>query len=470
MPSAVPGPVCFVIMPFGTKPDPSGGPDIDFDAIFEGGIRPGIEGAGLSPVRADQEELGGIIHKAMYERLLLCDFVVVDMTTANPNVFYELGVRHTARPNTTLPIYAKAHRIPFDVNMVRALPYELDAGNIFGPAEAMSLTQALSARLVGLRELALRENPPDSPLFQLIGEYRPAAVAHLRPDVFHDRVRYAEQLRTRIRELRTLALSQAPVAIDELRRLEADLGSFDATERGVLVDVMLAYRAAGGWSDMISLYARLPVDLQRSVLVREQYAFALNRSAANSSNPAVERAQAVDVLEGIISEHGASSETCGLLGRIFKDQWEAAAARGEHAGARGYLRKAIDMYRRGFNTDIRDFYPGINLLTLLEIDGRPPAIAEQQGLYPVVRYAAERRAGATPDYWDHATLLELAVLAREQAAAEQHLSSAISEITETFQPQTTHRNLSLICAAREARGEVLGWSRQIIDELRRLFP
>src|SRR5215813_3992236 len=115
-------PLCFVLMPFGKKKDPTGGPDIDFDAIYEGAIRPAIEDAAMDPIRADEEITGGIIHKPMFERLLLCDFAVADLTTANPNVFYELGVRHAARPYSTLPIFAANQKLAFDVNYLRALP------------------------------------------------------------------------------------------------------------------------------------------------------------------------------------------------------------------------------------------------------------------------------------------------------------------------------------------------------------
>ena len=41
---------------------------------------------------------GGIIHKPMFERLILCDYAVADLTTANANVFYELGIRHAVAP------------------------------------------------------------------------------------------------------------------------------------------------------------------------------------------------------------------------------------------------------------------------------------------------------------------------------------------------------------------------------------
>jgi len=113
-------PLCFVLMPFGAKKDPAGGPDIDFDAIYEKAIQPAVESAGMECIRADEERTGGIIHKPMFERLLLCDFAVADLTTANPNVFYELGIRHAARPATTLAIFAKNTRLPFDVNSASA--------------------------------------------------------------------------------------------------------------------------------------------------------------------------------------------------------------------------------------------------------------------------------------------------------------------------------------------------------------
>ena len=80
-------PLCFVVMPFGQKPDPGGRADINFDKIYHEAIKPGILDSGMEPIRADEERTGGIIHKPMFERLLLCDFVLADLTAANPNVF-----------------------------------------------------------------------------------------------------------------------------------------------------------------------------------------------------------------------------------------------------------------------------------------------------------------------------------------------------------------------------------------------
>jgi hypothetical protein len=83
--------LCFVDMPFGKKADPKTGTEINFDQIYNLAIKPAAEESGLECIRGDEERTGGIIHTAMFARLLLCEFVIADLTTANPNVFYELG-------------------------------------------------------------------------------------------------------------------------------------------------------------------------------------------------------------------------------------------------------------------------------------------------------------------------------------------------------------------------------------------
>jgi hypothetical protein len=75
-------PYCFVLMPLGEKPD-SSGRLINFDAIYLQVIKGAIADADLKPIRADEEKLGGIIHKPMFERLMLCRYAVADLRTAN---------------------------------------------------------------------------------------------------------------------------------------------------------------------------------------------------------------------------------------------------------------------------------------------------------------------------------------------------------------------------------------------------
>ena len=114
------------------------------------------------------------------------------------------------------------------------------------------------------------------------------------------------------------------------------------------------------------------------------------------------------MLLDVLEEHGPSSETLGLLGRVYKDRWEAERG-GSVLRAEGHLDQAIDAYRRGFEADWRDAYPGINAVTLMEI--RDPGGEPQQALAPgcALREPPPHRRRARADYWDHATRLELGV-------------------------------------------------------------
>src|SRR5688572_14372323 len=145
-------------MPFGNKPDGMGGVG-DFDAGFKGLRAPAIEGARIETLRADEEMAGGIIHKPMFERLVLCEYAVADLTTANANVFYELGVRHATRPWSTVLLFAEGGRLPFDVTPLRAIPYRLEGGK---PANAEATRSVLVKQLE-----AARNRAKDSPVFQL---------------------------------------------------------------------------------------------------------------------------------------------------------------------------------------------------------------------------------------------------------------------------------------------------------------
>ena len=127
---------------------------------------------------------------------------------------------------------------------------------------------------------------------------------------------------------------------------------------------------------------------------------------------------------------------------------------------------AIDAYRRGFLADQRDAYPGVNLLTLLDVKGDEKSLVDEKRLLPVVRFAVERRlAGGEPDYWDHATMLELAVLEGDPNESQEHLANAVAAIRETWEPGTTANNLRIVERARESRGVDTGWITEIITYL-----
>ncbi len=114
---------CFVIMPFGDKPDVDG-TILEFDKIHKYLIEPAVTDAGLDCVRCDQIEQPGWIHAKMIERIYQADVAVVDISTLNANVFYELGVRHALKPAVTILIRHRKTRLPFNLNGLNAIEYD----------------------------------------------------------------------------------------------------------------------------------------------------------------------------------------------------------------------------------------------------------------------------------------------------------------------------------------------------------
>jgi tetratricopeptide (TPR) repeat protein len=459
--------LCFVLMPFGKKPDPAGGADVDFDRIYEAGLQPGIEDAGMLPIRADEEKLGGIIHQAMYERLLLCDFALADLTTGNPNVLYELGIRHAARPRTTLTVYAAQKPLPFDVALLRTQRYELGEGNSFPDANADALRQGVREHLGELKQLAQGQSVTDSPLFQLVRGWDPKPLGLEAAESFLEQLKAHEQVKQRLNDVRAASNDKArrPEAAASLVQIRKEVLDSGTTDVGVLTSLMLGYRALEDWSGMIEVYGQLPEFLQRQYVVRQLLAFAYNRRAERDKN-LVDRERALQLLRELQQEQGATSETCGLIGRIYKSEWTEAQADGKLTKARGYLKQAIAAYVGGFESDWRDVYPGINAVTLLDVQGGRTSLELKDRLLPVVRFAVEQRLRApTADYWDHATLLEIAVLENDAEQALDVLDTALTAFTETWQPKTTADNLRIIERARTERGEDIGWLSQLIHEL-----
>jgi tetratricopeptide (TPR) repeat protein len=245
--------------------------------------------------------------------------------------------------------------------------------------------------------------------------------------------------------------------VEALKTIEQHLGDLESIESGVVIDLMLSYRSRKAFIEMIALVERMAPALRNTVMVQEQYALALNR---NLQSELAER-----VLLELIDKRGPSSETYGILGRVYKDRWDAAQKAGDDLLAQGLLSKAVGAYLKGFEADWRDAYPGVNAVTLMELCDPPDP--RRLDLVQVVRYSVERRiAKGIPDYWDHATLLELAMLSGDRQKAIAALGDSLAAIREVFEPDTTARNLGLIVDRKKARNEFQPWMEQVIQKLR----
>jgi hypothetical protein len=436
--------LCFVVMPFGSKRDENGRL-IDFDRIFKELIEPAIREAGLEPLRADGELSGGFIHKAMFERLMLCDIALADLSVANANVYYELGIRHGIRPHSTVLIAASGTRLPFDLGPIRFQQYDLGPDGL--------LAQPKKDRAVIAQRLEACLDPQDdSPLFQLISEWPKPDIARLKTDRFRELVDYSIEIKAELARARAKATRQAVAKIEK----SIDLPRSDPA---ILIDLMLSYRAVSAWSDMLRIIDLMPAVFRRAVMLQEQRGFALNRLGR--------REEAEDVLLEVIAKHGPSSETNGLLGRVYKDAWEETKKAGDRVAEHIYLRKSIKAYLEGFEADWRDAFPGVNALTLMELSD--PVDHRQSELLPVVEYAMRRRlAAGAPDYWDHATRLELAVLVNDVREATEALGEALAArpVPEHWQRNSTAKNIDFIARARASRGGDVSWITRIVAQLR----
>ncbi|MDD2905264.1 MAG: TRAFs-binding domain-containing protein [Sulfurimonas sp.] len=431
-------PLCFVLMPFGSKKDENG-QLIDFDKIYSDFIKPSIEDAGLEPIRADEEQIGGIIHKPMYERLMLCEYAVADLSTANANVFYELGIRHAIRPHSTISIFSSDTKLPFDINFLRSLPYDRELSDL------ESLKKQLTEKLLH----AKKEKHTDSPLFQLVDGLAPSNIEHIKTDVFRERVEYNKTIKSQLKSAREIKPKEDAKVV--LKNLHSSLGTLSEIEAGVIIDLFLSYRAVEAYSEMVELVSLMSKPLQQTVMVQEQLGFALNRVGR--------RKEAIEVLEEVINKHGKNSETCGILGRVYKDYWQVNSS--NETLAKGYLKKAIQTYLDGFESDFRDAYPGINAVTLMDISGDK----RKDEILPVVTYAVKQKMKSSADYWDYATLLELAILENNQEKAQELISDVLVHVKEDWEKKTTANNIKFIREHRESKGLECAWLTEIEKKL-----
>ena len=108
-------------------------------------IEPACARNGLIPVRADALARAGEITEQIFRRLRDDDVVIADLTGANANVMYELGLRHT-RHKLTVQI-GEYGRLPFDVNTIRTIQFSSSRIGLIDARD--ELTRVLEAGLAG---------------------------------------------------------------------------------------------------------------------------------------------------------------------------------------------------------------------------------------------------------------------------------------------------------------------------------
>jgi tetratricopeptide (TPR) repeat protein len=326
--------------------------------------------------------------------------------------------------------------------MVRAIPYTLERGKLTGEA-ASNLKNNILARLrASIQGVASK----DSPLFQLIPKFPKIDLPHEVTEIFQDQVKHSEEFRQNLANARVKGSDSERLAA--LMSIRQSLGDLKTAQSEILVDLMLSYRDVSAWDHMVRLSEDFPDHLKANVIVRQQRALALNRR-----NQAGDREQAQQILDDLLKEKGLDPETLGILGRVHKDRYRELKKKQSFL-ASAALDDAIEAYTKGFESDPRDYYPGVNAITLLIEKGDEDALKEADRMVPLVSFAVARRGGAaSSDYWDLATVLELSAIGNEWKLVNRILPKALAAGNAAWMIKTTRDNLLLLKSARDRIGQ-----------------
>ena len=154
---------CYVVMPFGNKPSGPAQRLHDFDKIYRVVIKRAVEQAGMRCIRADETTGSRLIHTDMFRDLRDQPLVIADLSLQNPNVLYELGIRHVMSKSGTVLMCENGSRpLPFDIGLSRVVFYAYDGINLDWE-EAERLVERLRIAL-----LESAQGAPDSPVHALL--------------------------------------------------------------------------------------------------------------------------------------------------------------------------------------------------------------------------------------------------------------------------------------------------------------
>lgn len=124
---------CFVIMPIG---------DQEYNEIkysveelkkrYDDLIKTALQTArpNLEIYRSDDVSVPGSITNDILTRLMFSKYVIVDISLPNPNVFYELGIRHAIKSGTILIKDKNIKNMVFDISHLRYIEYENTASGL----------------------------------------------------------------------------------------------------------------------------------------------------------------------------------------------------------------------------------------------------------------------------------------------------------------------------------------------------
>lgn len=458
-------PHAFVAMPFGVKKN-SQGVEIDFNRVYTELIKPALEAAGMDVFRADEEERAGDIRTDMFQELLIADLVVADLTLDNPNVWYELGVRHALRAKGVVLVQGPRQSQPFDIYTDRKLPYQLKDG---APdpttldADRNALTTMARATLGASHARVV------SPVYSLLD--------HLREPEWRDLL-----LATR-NEFSTAY--EAWKSRMEVARQKNHVGDIlvlaDETPTQALW--IEARRTAGN-----SL-----IKLRHFDFALEQFDAALALDADDKSSREKKAVclgrlgryeEAREWTRRLTEDYPNDPEVWALAGRVEKDNWVQRWRRSDDTPARmrasaateqASLEEAIEPYHKAFIADPSHFYSGINSLTLhlllQHLGGQPDQTVIDNLIGGVLWASLTAQKRDKKNYWARASYAELCLLVNPKDAVIREYRTAVAAANRDWFALDSSRQTLELLRDLEFRSEETTAALAIIDaEIQRVTP
>ncbi|WP_337081098.1 hypothetical protein [Acinetobacter pittii] len=158
---------CFIIMPIADHPDYKQG---HFKRVYEDIIKPACQAAGYRAVRADDVAQTNLIHLDILQKLLESPMAICDLSTRNPNVLFELGLRQAFDKPTILIQEVGTPQI-FDINLFRYTQYRngLDYRDVLADQKAIQ-------KVIEETKQAVAENKSVNSIIKLLSITNPATL------------------------------------------------------------------------------------------------------------------------------------------------------------------------------------------------------------------------------------------------------------------------------------------------------
>lgn len=403
-------PHAFVVMPFGTKPG-ADGKLINFNLIYEQYIAPSLTNAGFEVFRADKEVVAGNILVDLFQELLIADLVVADLTIHNPNVWYELGVRHGVRARGVVLVCGGQMPMAFDLYTDRKLRYGLKDG--VPDPDTLEIDCKALAKMCAETMQSWR-GKKISPVYYHLDNLIEPIWKSLRIGEVKELWERHDNWAARIK------LACKENLFGDLLVL-ADEAPISALRSESWVTAGKALRSGGHYRFALEQLDR-GLEVEQSLDGLREKGICLERLALkDKSGYSLERAR--QHYDFILKDYPDDPETWALLGRIDKVAWigswrrtglSSVEMKQEALAEKGYLLAAIDSYYNGYRRDSSHHFSGINVLTLMclfkHLTSNKKFDSDIAMLTGAVRFAVLNNKNETDAFYNKATLGDLEVL------------------------------------------------------------